>query len=134
MSANPQAAPLLLSAPDPEVVRLLPYHFANAKGVIAARRHHEKNGDKIEVWLREGVSAEALAEARRTLGCPLDPRLLPLARFERELSTVYARPDGATAKLVADLGADQTLLDLAQDLPEITDLLEAEDDAPIIGE
>jgi general secretion pathway protein E len=132
VSANPQAAPLSLSAPDPEVVRLLPYHFASAKGVIAARLHHDKGGDKIEVWLREGIAAEALAEARRTLGCPLDPKLLPLASFERELATVYARPDGATAKLVADLGANQTLLDLAQDLPEITDLLEAEDDAPII--
>src|SRR5271169_6158333 len=134
MSANldPPSTATALSAPDPEVVRLLPYHFASAKGVIAVRKHHDKGGDKIEVWLREGVAAVALAEARRTLGYPLDPRLIPVARFERELATVYARPDGATAKLVADLGADQTLINLAQDLPQITDLLEAEDDAPII--
>ncbi len=138
MSANLQtsADTSALSSPDPEVVRLLPYHFANAKGVIAVRRVSDKNGDKggdkIEVWLREGVTAEALAEARRTLGVPLDPRLIPVSRFERELAGVYARPDGATAKLVADLGADQALMDFAQDLPQLTDLLESEDDAPII--
>jgi len=128
VSAGGAPASAVLSAPDPQVVRLLPYHFARSSGVIAVRRH----AGKIEVWLREDASAEALAEARRALGAPLEPHLLPLARFERELAGVYARTDGATAKLVADLGAETTLNDLAQDLPQITDLLEAEDDAPII--
>ena len=53
-----------LSTPDPKITQHLPYHVAKAKGVIAVRQL----GAEIEVWVRDGLQAETLAEARRALG------------------------------------------------------------------
>ncbi len=121
-------AELKLSVPDQQVVQQLPYHVAKAKGVIAVRRL----GTEIEVWLREGVQAETLAEARRTLGRPLHSIILSPEKFEQCLTLAYARQDGHAARLMDDMEQDVDLRQLAQELPEIGDLLEAEDDAPII--
>jgi len=117
-----------LPHPDPEVVRILPYHFAKSKGIIAARSLD--NG--VEVWLKPGVTAATLAEVRRTIGRPLQPIILQTATFDACLAQVYTREDNAAEKLIGDMGDAVDLATLAQELPEITDLLETEDDAPII--
>ncbi|MGB9148630.1 MAG: type II secretion system ATPase GspE [Burkholderiales bacterium] len=126
--SSQQKEPAALNPPDHHVVRLLPYAFARAKGVIAARH----DGDGIEVWLRPGVEAATLAEVRRILARPLKPVLLPTELFESSLSSVYTRQDNEAEKLIDDMDQDVDLQQLAQEVPEITDLLESEDDAPII--
>ncbi len=114
---------------DARAIQLLPYHFAKDKGVIAARIVE----DEVEVWLCEGrASAEGLAETRRTLGRPLRTVMLAPDRFEQCLAQVYAHARGDAQEIVTDLSQDIDLQQLAQELPEITDLLEAEDDAPIV--
>ena len=110
-----------------EAVRL-PYHFAKSKGVIAAGMV----GDKREVWARPGVQAATLAEVRRMLGVPLLPLMLSAEQFEQCLTQVYTRQENAAERLMDDLGQDIDLQQLAQELPAVTDLLESEDDAPII--
>ena len=106
----------------------LPYHFAKSKGVIAAGLL----GDKMEVWARPGVQAATLAEVRRMLGRPLLPVMLNAEQFEQRLALTYTRQDNAAERLMDDLGQAINLHQLAQELPEVTDLLESEDDAPII--
>ena len=120
--------PLPLSHPDPQVCRRLPYHFAKARGVIAVRQ----DGAVIELWVREDSDSSALAEARRILRQPVRPRVLDKERFEQSLAQVYSRQDNEAQQLIGDMGQDMDLATLAQELPQITDLLEAEDDAPII--
>ncbi|MES2354179.1 MAG: type II secretion system ATPase GspE [Pseudomonadota bacterium] len=117
-----------LAHPDPGTVRLLPYHFAKGKGIITAR---PVDGG-IEVWLKPGVTAATLAEVRRIIGLPLQPVILQASTFDACLAQVYTREDNAAEKLMGDMGDAVDLATLAQELPEITDLLEAEDDAPII--
>ena len=114
--------------PDPHWARLLPYHIAKSRGIIVARR----GGEGFEVLVREGAQAQALAEARRVLGAPLQPHLLDSAAFERCLEQAYARGDNHAARLMDDMSQDVDLQQLAQDLPQVADLLEMEDDAPII--
>lgn len=118
-----------LAHPDAAVVRTLPYHFAKGKGIIAVR-HVEDNG--VEVWLKPGVSATTLAEVRRIIGKPLHPIVLQPATFDACLAQVYTREDNAAEMLIGDIGDTVDLDTLSQELPQITDLLEAEDDAPII--
>jgi len=117
-----------LAPPDHDTVRLLPYHFAKSKGIVTVR---PVNGG-IEVWLKPGVTAATLAEVRRIIGLPLHPVMLQAATFDACLAQVYTREDNAAEKLIGDMGDAVDLATLAQELPEITDLLEAEDDAPII--
>jgi general secretion pathway protein E len=135
MAVNPQhpflfatASASSLAPPEHEIVRLLPYHFAKAKGIITARAM----GDGIEVWLKPGVQAVTLAEVRRITSRPLQPVMLDSVTFDACLTQVYTREDNAAEKLMVGIGEEVDLAALAQELPEITDLLEAEDDAPII--
>ena len=113
---------------DPRIVRLLPYHFARSKGVIAAREMH----GEIEVWLRPDPESSTLAEVRRMAGRPLKLVVLTAAEFAARLAAAYTSEDGATEQLIEDIGQDVNLQQLTELLPEVTDLLEAENDAPII--
>src|SRR5262252_1707008 len=113
---------------DSGFVRTLPYHFAKTKGVIAARRA----GDLVELWVRPGVTASAISEARRVLGQPLRAVMLSAELFERRLAQLYTRDGGRAEDLMDDISEAVDLKSLAEGLPQVTDLLEAEDDAPVI--
>jgi len=130
MTLHPQAPhdADLAATPAADAELHLPYHFAKAKGVIAAGLQ----GGKMAVWARPGVQASTLAEVRRMLGVPLEPIMLSAEQFEQRLAQTYTRQDNSAVRLMDDLGSDVDLQQLAQALPEITDLLESEDDAPII--
>jgi general secretion pathway protein E len=100
-----------------------------------ARRHGVAltgwRGDHAEIALRDGVRVEILAELRRHLGAPLSLTTLPATEFERLLRDLYEQGDDARA-MVSDLDERLDLKTLADELPEPEDLLESEDDAPII--
>jgi len=117
-----------LSAPDPQLAGLLPYGFARARGALPVRR----SGEAVEVWLREGAEPATLAEVRRILKCPLQPQLVPAAQFEQALGQLYGGGENQAASLIDDMEQGMDLQQLAQDIPEVSDLLESEDDAPII--
>jgi general secretion pathway protein E len=113
---------------DPRIVRLLPYHFARAKGVITARELH----GEIEVWLRPDPESSTLAEVRRMAGKPLRHVVLSAQEFAARLAAAYTSDDAATEQLIEDIGQDVNLQQLTETLTEVTDLLDAENDAPII--
>jgi general secretion pathway protein E len=114
---------------DPEFARQLPYHFARAHGVLAARAVPEG----AEIWVRPEINTAVLGEVRRVLGLPLKPVMLPADVFERRLAQAYTREhsDGI-ANLIDGISGAGDLKALAEGLPVVTDLLDAEDDAPII--
>ena len=113
---------------DPSAVRLLPYAFAKAKGVIAAR----VAAGALEVWLRPNPQASTLAEVRRMAGKPLREILVTAEEFEHCLALAYTREPNAAETIVEDMGESLDLAKLTESLPEVADLLEAENDAPII--
>ena len=100
-----------------------------------ARRHGVAltgwRGERAEIACRDGVRVEILAELRRHLGAPLSFTTLPAGEFERLLRDLYEQGDDARA-MVSDLDERLDLRTLADELPEPEDLLESEDDAPII--
>ena len=87
--------------------------------------------DGAEVAWRDGAKPEALSELRRYLGAPLKLVRHDAAAYERLLRTLYEQGDDARA-MVADFDDELDLKALADELPEPQDLLESEDDAPII--
>jgi general secretion pathway protein E len=101
-----------------------------------ARRHGVAltgwRGDRAEIACRDdGVRVEILAELRRHLGAPLHFTPFGANEFERLLRDLYEQGDDARA-MVSDLDERLDLRTLADELPEPEDLLESEDDAPII--
>ena len=105
---------------------LLPYGFARRFGVML----RERDGGK-ELCYRKDVSLSALSEVQRKIGTL--PHLVPMdeASFNAAMALTYEQQRGAAAEAADDLeGLD--LASLADSLPETSDLLEQEDDAPII--
>ncbi len=100
-----------------------------------ARRHGATllawHADHAEIACRQGVKPSVLAEMRRHLGIPLKLASYEAVEFERLLRDLYEQGDDARA-MVSDLDETLDLKTLADELPEPEDLLESEDDAPII--
>ncbi|TXT24698.1 MAG: proteinral secretion pathway protein E [Gallionellaceae bacterium] len=111
-----------------QVSRKIPYSFAKAKGVLLTHC----TAENAVVQVRADAAAEALAEVRRALGVPLHATLLAADEFDRALALAYAQADGSAAAMVGDVEQDMDLSQLIHDLPQTEDLLDAENDAPVI--
>ena len=69
---------------------------------------------------------------RRIAGKPLREILVAPEEFEHCLTLAYTREPNAAETIVEDMGESLDLAKLTEQLPEVADLLEAENDAPII--
>ena len=106
----------------------VPYAFAKANGIVVTAL-----GDgTAEVAVRADAQLRALAEVRRLLGVPLRARRIGAAEFDELVSTLYNGSDNGAAALAGDLAQDLDLSRLLQEIPKIEDLLESQDDAPVI--
>ena len=106
----------------------LPFTFAKRNGVILTR---DSDGQPI-VLVRPGAVHSALAEANRVSGgrarfSPIDP-----GAFDEALNAAYQNDSAEAMQMVEGIGDDMDLASLADSVPETEDLLEQEDDAPII--
>lgn len=111
---------------SPEGMRLLPYTYAKKHGVLL-----REEGDALELCFRTGIEISALAEVQRWLGFLPPVRELAEEAFNGAMALAYEQQRGAAAEAADNLeGLD--LASLADALPETSDLLEQEDDAPII--
>jgi general secretion pathway protein E len=108
-------------------VRRLSFAFAKRHGVLV-RGIVE---GVAECVCREQTAPQALAEVRRYLRCPLSLERVPEGEFDLLLRRAY---EAGSDAMQAVEGLDETtdLAHLAQELPEQADLLDSEDDAPII--
>lgn len=107
---------------------MLPYVFARRHGVLIGG---QEEGHAL-VYLREDTDPSVLAELRRHLGQPLRLEMLSRAVFDARIAETYSGADGSAAEVVADVGQDVDLDQLMTELPMVEDLLETQDDAPII--
>lgn len=117
---------------SPEVgetaLRRPPFLFAKRHGVLVSGR--EKG--KAIVMHRADTDALALVELRRYLQQPLSLQLVDNEHFNTLLAGAYEQDSSEAMQKMGDLGGDMDLVSIAEQLPEPEDLLESEDDAPII--
>ncbi|MCO5105869.1 MAG: type II secretion system ATPase GspE [Burkholderiaceae bacterium] len=108
--------------------RYVPYGFARTHQVLVTG----VSGDAVEVWIGDRTPRAALAELTRTLPLRLVTVHKPEAELAAAISRAYSQQEGSAASVVDEVESDLDLSRLLQDIPKIEDLLEAEDDAPII--
>jgi len=106
----------------------IPYAFAKANGVVVT----SLDSGLAEVVVRSGAHAGALAELRRALGVPVRARRIGTEQFDELIAAAYNGADVGAAALAGDLAQDLDLSRLLQEIPRIEDLLESQDDAPVI--
>lgn len=105
-----------------------PYSYAKRHGILVG---NEING-RVIVFQRPDVKLNAVNEIRRFLGVPVAFKKLKTEEFDELLTTVYDDSANSSLTMMEDLGDDLDLVSLADSIPEPQDLMEAEDDAPII--
>jgi general secretion pathway protein E len=112
---------------ETDTVRRLPYAYAKRHGVLLG----EERDGVLELLCCADTSALVFAEVRRVLGQPLLITTLDKSEFAQRLQREYEQGSN-DAMLVMDDFDGGDLLSIAGDLPEPEDLMESEDDAPII--
>ena len=116
-----------LSRLDPQVAGLLGFGQARRLGILPAYREEETT----MVWVRPDLRAETLQELQAEIGPDFRPVVIPEEPFNRALQRAFERT-GAAADAVDDLGESVDLEAASAELPESADLLDSQDDAPII--
>ena len=106
----------------------LAYAFAKQHGLVVLG----VDDACVRVGLREDAPPLALVEARRVLGRALDVQVLPRVEFDRQLSQAYADDTLGEAGDESHQRFADSLEVLLEDIPATADLLESQDDAPII--
>ncbi len=114
------------ASPAVPVSRSLPFTFATQHGVLL------QDGDKPTIVHMEPLTVPLLAELRRYLGGPFALERVSDTVFQARLTHLYQRDNNEASQVAEDLGADDDLSRLADEIPEVGDLMDAADDAPII--
>ena len=115
-------------AADTQPFFRLPFSFAKRHQVVL-----EASEQGWQLLYTGTLSASVLAEVRRVAARGFTPVELDVKAFELKLTEAYQRDSSEARQLMEDLGSDSDdFFSLAEDLPETEDLLESEDDAPII--
>lgn len=113
---------------------LLPFAYAKRFGVVIVDPATGA-GETTHIPLLASKGAPNLAtmaEVKRVLGKPFRIKQVGDEEFEGLLGTTYSRDSSEARQMVEDMGDDMDLASLADQVPETEDLLEQEDDAPII--
>lgn len=147
MAADPEAAARVVPdgqsgqavAPDPggaanvehaagvqPAARRLPFAFAKRHGVLI----RDSDDGPVRAVYRPDAALPSLAEVRRFVGGPVDFAPVDEEQFDSLLQSAYE--SGAARTMVEGLDDETDLLAVAQQLPEPSDLLDSDDDAPII--
>ena len=104
----------------------LPFAYATAHRVVLdpdSRRRVFHDGP---------LTPEVLLELRRRIGAGMELSRLPGADFQAQLTRAYQRDNSEAEQMAADISSDVDLSRLAEEIPDAGDLMDAEDDAPII--
>ena len=106
----------------------LPFAFARRHGVLLLGTED----DQALTIYRDGADPSSLAEVRRVARRRLRLKKVGSAEFDQLLQETYESGSGNAMQMVEGLEDGDDLLRVAEELPEPSDLLESDDDAPII--
>ena len=108
--------------------RRLPFSFANRFKMVL-----EPSEQGLALYYVAPLAFEALLEVKRVVGEGFEIQEVSKESFDTKLTEAYQRDSSEARQLMEDLGADNDdFFSLAEDLPQDEDLLESDDDAPII--
>ncbi len=107
----------------------IPFSFAKRHGVFVSQLNEENH--QI-VYYKSSLKPQIFAEVNRFVGGRCEFRQIDAAQFDEEIAKAYQNDSAEAMQMVEGLGDDMDLASLADSVPETEDLMEQEDDAPII--
>ena len=110
-------------------VELIPYSYAKKHNILV----EQTTSETATITCIEAPRLVVLSEIKRRLNCNLVLRTIDQSEFEEQLRVAYDKGGTQATQLMDDIDdGGMDLERLAQEMPQTTDLLEADDDAPII--
>src|SRR6056297_3078712 len=104
------------------------YSFAKRNGVII----ESMDDEKATIIHKEKPLPQALIELQRILPCPMELKAVSDDEFSQRLTQAYESDTSATKAMAEGMEDDMDLEQLMGTMPKTEDLLESQDDAPII--
>ncbi|MEF9944168.1 MAG: type II secretion system protein GspE, partial [Burkholderiaceae bacterium] len=109
-------------------MRLVPYAWARDKLILIVPTAERQ----AEAWISATTPLTALAEVTRVWPGRLRPVIKDAAELKEAIARRYATQEGSAQQIVGSIEGEVDISRLMQEVPDIEDLLETEDDAPII--
>src|SRR5882672_849826 len=108
--------------------RFVPYAFARDH-LILLRPLGER---EAEVWIGESTSMAALNEVMRVFPGRVRPIVVAAEKLSQAIAQAYAHHEDSAQQVVGDIEGEFDITRMMQEVPDVEDLLETADDAPII--
>jgi general secretion pathway protein E len=124
----PFASRISVEQVDVELARAMPINFAKQARILPLRR----DGESVVVAVADPLDTPALDHARMLVGASLLPVVASAGAIVDAINAVYDRALNEAEELVGEMEAQDDLDSVAHQLEEPQDLLEADDEAPII--
>ncbi len=105
----------------------LPFSFAQHHGVLL-----DPHQEPPRLLYKSGLKLNTLLEIQRSLGRNVSTEEISEQDFQHRLTLAYQRDNNEAVQVAADMGSEIDLSRLADEIPETGDLMDAEDDAPVI--
>lgn len=107
----------------------LPYAFARNYGVLL-----KQQGNGITLcYQKDKITPALLSEVYRVANGKLSGiKAISAKDFQKILTDYYSKDDSEAARAVADIDANVDLSLLADEIPNTTDLMEGDDNAPVV--
>jgi general secretion pathway protein E len=110
-----------------ERIPTIPYSFAKQNGLVL-----KVENDKLTVVYKSTLNSFILVELRRFLNQPFQLEKVSDGIFQQALTQAYNSTSGTAMQLAEHMEENADLASLLQDMPKHQDLLDSDDDAPII--
>ncbi len=110
------------------MTKLPSYSFAKKFGATVL----EQRDDAVILAVSELAEPAAVAELQRQIRCPVSLEFFNPRDYQKVIQKIYHHQQSMTDSVVADMDGQYDLSQIAEDLSEPDDLLESNDDAPII--
>ena len=108
----------------------LPFAFARRFGVLLTGS--QTPSGSLDAVCKETLPLSVHAEVRRFAKRSVKTRRVTESEFDELLANVYSRDANQARQMVEDMGDEMDLASLADALPTTEDLLDQQDDAPIV--
>jgi general secretion pathway protein E len=108
--------------------RFVPYAFARDNAILLKPASERE----AEAWISDNTPLAALNEVMRVFPGRVKPIIVAPDKLKEAIQQTYAQSEGSAQQIVGDLEGEFDITRMLQEVPDVEDLLETEDDAPII--
>jgi general secretion pathway protein E len=108
--------------------RFVPYAYARDNAILLKPTSERE----AEAWISDSTPLAALNEVMRVFPGRVRPIMVAPDKLSEAIAQTYSQQEGSAQQIVGDIEGEFDITRMMQEVPDIEDLLETEDDAPII--